>query len=118
MRLAESWILQILDTRIIFPRPFLNVMINHFSQSYVYIKMCKILVDIKRTQRVDAIFLYCLALKFCDVIGDLLPEWACLTIHGRTTFRLTSNLAEIAVSRVRQELSEDNKVRRKATKFK
>ena len=35
--------------------------------------MCKI--DIKRA--LDETFLNCLALTFCDVIGDVLPEWAC-----------------------------------------
>ena len=25
-------------------------------------------------------FFYCLVLTFCDVIGDLLPKWACLTL--------------------------------------
>ena len=31
-------------------------------------------------------FLDCLALTFCDFIGDLLLEWACLTLQGGTTF--------------------------------
>ena len=46
-------------------------------------------------------FLDCLALTFCDIIGELLPEWACLTLQGGTTFLLTSKLADIPVSRVR-----------------
>ena len=59
--------------------------------------MCKICL--KRT--LDATFLDWLALTFCDVIGELLPEWACLTLQGGTTFLLTSKLADIPVSRVR-----------------
>ena len=94
-RLAESWMLQILDTRMGFPSPSLNVVIDYFSHSCL--KMCKICL--KRT--LDATFLDCLALTFCDVIGDLLPEWACLTLRGGTTFLLTSKLADISVSRVR-----------------
>ena len=46
-------------------------------------------------------FLDCLALTFCDVIGELLPEWACLTLQGGTTFPLTSKSADIPVPRVR-----------------
>ena len=46
-------------------------------------------------------FLDCLALTFYDAIGELLPEWACLTLQGGTTFLLTSKLADIPVSRVR-----------------
>ena len=88
--------LQILDTRMGFPRPALNAAIDYFSHSCL--KMCKI--DIKRT--LDSTFLDCLALTFCDVIGDLLPEWACLTLQGGTTFLLTSKLADIPVSRVRK----------------
>ena len=88
--------LQIFDTRMGFPRPSLNVVIDYFSHSCL--KMCKI--GIKRT--LDATSLHCLALTFYDVIGDLLPEWACLTLQGGTTFRLTSNLADIPVSRVRK----------------
>ena len=59
---------------------------------------CKICL--KRT--LDASFLDCLALTFCDVIGELLPEWACLTLQRGTTFLLTSKLADIPVSRVRK----------------
>ena len=87
--------LQILDTRMGFPSPFLNVVIDYFSHSCL--KMCKICL--KRT--LDATSLDCLALTFCDVIGELLPEWACLTLQGGTTFLLTSKLADIPVSRVR-----------------
>ena len=53
-----------------FPRPSLNVVIDYFSHSCQ--KMCKIYIDLKQT--LDATFLYCLALMFCDVIGELLPE--------------------------------------------
>ena len=60
--------------------------------------MCKICL--KRT--LDVTFLDCLASTFCDVIGELLPEWACLTLQGGTTFLLTSNLADIPVSRMRK----------------
>ena len=95
-RLAESWMLQILDTRMGFPSPSLNVMIDYFSHSCLKIfKIC-----IKRT--LDTTFLDCLVLTFCDVIGKLLPEWACLTLQGGTTFLLTSKLADIPVSRVRK----------------
>ena len=94
-RLAESWMLQILDTRMGFPSPSFNVAIDYFSRSCL--KMCKICL--KRT--LDATFLDCLAVTFCDVIGELLPEWACLTLQGGTTFLLTSKLADIPVSRVR-----------------
>ena len=73
-RLAESWMLQILDTRMGFPSPSLNVVIDYFSHSCL--KMYKICL--KRT--LDATFLDCLALTFWDVIGELLPEWACLTL--------------------------------------
>ena len=59
--------------------------------------MCKLCL--KRT--LDATFLDCLALTFCDVIGELLPEWACLALQGGTTFPLTSKLADIPVPRVR-----------------
>ena len=74
-RLAESWMLQILDTRMGFPSPSLNVVIDYFSHSCQ--QMCKICL--KRT--LDATFLDCLALTFCDVIGELFPEWACLTLR-------------------------------------
>ena len=87
--------LQILDTRMGFPSPSLNVVFDYFSHSCL--KMCKICL--KRT--LDATFLDCLALTFCDVIGELLPEWACLTLQGGTTFLLTLKLADIPVSRVR-----------------
>ena len=42
----------------------------------------------------------CLVFTFCDGIGDLLPEWACLTLQVGKTFRLTSNFADFPVSRV------------------
>ena len=61
-------------------------------------KMCKICLNCI----LDATFLDCLALTFCDVIGELLPEWACLTLQDWTTFLLTSKLADIPVSRVRK----------------
>ena len=41
-----------------------------------------------------------------DVIGELLPEWACLTLQGGTTFLLMSKLVDIPVSRVRKVISE------------
>ena len=40
-----------------------------------------------------------MALTFSNVIGDLLPERANLTLQGGTTFRLTSN-ADIPFSRM------------------
>ena len=88
--------LQIFDTRMGFPSPSLNVEFDYFSHSCL--KMCKICL--KRI--LDATFLDCLALTFCDVIGELLPEWACLTLQGGTKFLLTSKLADIPVSRVRK----------------
>ena len=94
-RLTKSWMFQILDTRMGIPRPYVNVVIDYFSHSCL--KMCKI--DVKHT--LDATFLEYLVSTFCDVIGNLLPEWAFLTLQGGTTFRLTSNLADIHVSRVR-----------------
>ena len=69
------------------------------------LKMCKICL--KRT--LDATFLDCLALTFCDVIGELLPEWACLTLQGGTTFLLMSKLADIPVSRVRNSCLKSEK---------
>ena len=78
-----------------FPSPSLNVVFDYFSHSCP--KMCKICLK----RPLDATFLDCLALTFCDVIGELLPEWACLTLQGGTTFLLTSKLADIPVSRVR-----------------
>ena len=75
-RLAESWMLQILDTRMGFPSPSLNVVFDYFSHSCL--KICKICL--KRSR--NATFLDCLALTFCDVIGELLPEWACPTLEG------------------------------------
>ena len=98
-RLAELWMLKILDTRMGFPPPSLNVVIDYFSHSYL--KLCKICL--KHT--LDATFLGCLALRFCDVVGELLPEWACLTLQGGTTFLLTSKLADISVLSVRTFLS-------------
>ena len=86
---------KILDTRIRFRSPSLNAVFDYFSHSCL--KMCKICL--KRT--LDATFLDCLALTFCDVIGELLPEWACLTLQGGTIFLLSSKLADIPVSRVR-----------------
>ena len=53
-RLAESWMLQILDMRMGFPRPSPNVAIDYFAHSCL--KMCKI--DIKRT--LDVTILDCL----------------------------------------------------------
>ena len=53
----------------------------------------------KRT--LEATFLDCLALMSCDAIGELLPEWVCLTLQGGTTILLASKLADIPVSRVR-----------------
>ena len=79
-----------------FPSPSLNVVIDYFSHSCL--KMCKICL--KRS--LDATFLHCLALTYCDVIGELLPEWAYLTLQGGTTFLLTSKLADIPASRVRK----------------
>ena len=84
-----------LDMRMGFPSPSLNVVFDYFSHSCL--KMCKICL--KRT--LDATFLDCLALTFYDVIDELIPEWACLTLQGGTTFLLTSKLADIPVSRVR-----------------
>ena len=77
-----------------FPRPAHNVVIDYFSHSC---QECK--TDIKRT--LNAISLDYLALTLLDVIDDLLPEWACLTLQNGTTFRLLSNLADIPFSRVR-----------------
>ena len=74
-----------------FPLSSLYLVIDYFSHSSL--KMCKI--DVKRTQ--DMTFLDCLASTFCDIIGELLPEWACRTF----SFRQTSNFADIPVSRVR-----------------
>ena len=54
------------------------MVIDYFSHSCL--KMCKICL--KRT--LDATFLDCVALTFCDIIGELLPEWACLTLQGGT----------------------------------
>ena len=79
-----------------FPRPSLNVVIDYLPHSCL--KMCKI--HLKHT--LDATFLACLALTFCDVIGELLPEWACLTLQGGTISLLTSKLADIPVSRMRK----------------
>ena len=93
----EACMLQILDTRIGFPSPSLNVVNDYFS--HYCPKMCKICLHVQR--RLDATFLDCLALTFCDAIGELLPEWACLTLQDGTTFLLTSKLADIPVSRVR-----------------
>ena len=42
----------------------------------------------------DMTFLDCLALTFRGVIGDLLLEWAGLTLQGWTTLCLASNLVE------------------------
>ena len=95
-RVLPSWMSQILDTGMGFPSPSPNVVFDYFSHSCL--KMCK--MCIKRTP--DATFLDCLALTFCDVIGELLPEWACLTLQGGTTFLLASKLADIPVSRVRK----------------
>ena len=61
------------------------------------IEMCKICL--KRT--LVATFLDCLALTLCDVIGEILLEWACLTLQGGTIFLLMSKLADIPVTRVR-----------------
>ena len=91
--------LQILDLTMGLPRPSLNVQIDYFSHSCQ--KMCK--TDIKRT--LDVTFLDCLALTFCDIIGDLLPQWARLALLDGTTFRLMSYLLDIPVSRVRISLS-------------
>ena len=88
--------LQILDTRMGFLSPSLNVVFDYFSHSCL--KMCK-KICLKHT--LDTTFLGCLALTFCDVISELLPEWTCLTLQGGTTFLLTSKLADISVSRVR-----------------
>ena len=79
-----------------FLSPSLNVVFDYFSHSCP--KMCKICLK----RPLDATFLDCLALPFCDVIGELLPEWACLTLQGGKTFLLTSKLADIPVSRVRK----------------
>ena len=68
--------------------------------------MCKICL--KRT--IDATFLDCLALTFCDVIGEFIPEWACLILQGGTTFLLTSEFADIPVSRVRKHFPRRAKV--------
>ena len=74
----------------------LNVVFDYFSHSCP--KMCEICLE----RTLDTTFLDCLALTFCDVIGSLLPEWACLTLQGGTTFLPTSKLADIPVSRVRK----------------
>ena len=90
--------LQILDTRMGFPSPSLNVVIDYFSHSCL--KMCK--TCLKCT--LCATFADCLALTYCNIIGELLPEWACLTLQGGT-FLLTSKLADIPVSIVRKSPS-------------
>ena len=69
--------------------------IDYFSHSCL--KACK--RHIKHT--LQTTFLDCLVLMFCDLILDLLPEWACLTLMDGTKFWLTSNLADKPVSRVR-----------------
>ena len=89
-RFAELWMLQILDTRMGFLSPSLNVMIDYFSHDHSCLKMCKICLKCT----LDMTFLDCLALMFCDVVGELLPEWACPTL-------LTSKLTHILVSRKR-----------------
>ena len=86
----------ILDTRIGFPIPSLNVVFDYFSSFLP--KMCKIYLKCT----LDATFLDCFALRLCDVIGELLLEWACLALQGWTTFHLTSKLADIPVSKVRK----------------
>ena len=53
-------------------------MFDYFSHSCP--KMCKICLE----RTLDASFLDCLALTSCDVIGELLPELACLTLQGGT----------------------------------
>ena len=68
MRLVESWMLQIGDTRMGFLRPSLYVVIYYLPHSGL--KMCKIDIDCI----LDANFLDCLALTFCDTVGDFLPE--------------------------------------------
>ena len=80
-RLEELWILQILDMRMGFPRPFLSVVFDYFSHSCL-----KNITHQKCT--LDVTFLDCLALTFCGVIGELLLEWACLTLQVGTTFFL------------------------------
>ena len=87
--------LQIMDMRMGFPCPCLNVAIDFFSHSCL--KMCNI--NVKHIR--NATFLGCLVLMFCDIIGNLMLEWACPTLEGRTALRLMSNLADISVSRVR-----------------
>ena len=79
-----------------FPSPSLNVVIDYFSHSCL--KMCKICLK----RKLDVTFLDGLALTLSDVIGELLPEWACLTLQGGTPFLLTSKLADIPVYRVRK----------------
>ena len=93
IRLAKSWILQILNMRMGFPCPFHNVVIV-FSTLHKNVQN-------RYKMQTRCNFLDCLALTFCGVRDDLLPEWTFLSLHGGT-FRLTSNLAEIAVSRVRK----------------
>ena len=66
--------LQYLETRMGFPSPSVNVVIAYFSHSYL--KICKVHVCLKCT--LDVTFIECLALTFCDVISELLPEWAFL----------------------------------------
>ena len=60
--------------------------------------MCKICLK----RPLDTTFLDCLALTFFDVISELLPELACLTLQGGTIFLLMSKVADIPVSRVRK----------------
>ena len=91
-----------------FPSPSLNVVFDYFSHS------CPKMFKIRLKRTLDVTFLDCLALTFCDVIGELLPEWACLTLHGGTTFLLTAKLAYMPVSRVRKTSDCDISPRLKA----
>ena len=75
-----------------FFRPSLNVVIYYLPHSGL--EMCKIDIDCM----LDPNFLDCLALTFCDIIGDFLPERA----QFWTTFCLTPNVVESPVPRVRK----------------
>ena len=63
-------------------------------------------IEIKH--KLDVPFLNCLTLPFCYMVGDfyvhVLQKWVCLSLQGRTTFLLASDLVEIYVSRVRNNV--------------
>ena len=66
-------------------------------QLIIFSFLSKNVQDRYKTRKECTSFPDCLTLSFCDFIGDLLPQWACFTLHSRKTFFLIRHIANTSV---------------------